>query len=93
VDEVKDFGTVRFDKNFRVEKFQEKGHSGAGFVNAGVYCFNRSLLSAMRSGKQSLEVDCFPQWISRGFYAYETDAGFWDIGTPERLKLIKEKIK
>ncbi len=79
------YGQVEFDANGRVVCFEEKGaRLGPGWINAGVYLFNRSLIESMPAGKPvSLEIDVFPNLISRGLYGFRCEDVFIDIGTPE----------
>lgn len=99
-DERRDYGSIALDEFNRILSFNEKTDSrGAlndkrdGFVNAGVYCFNKKIFSLM-PGKNnfSLETDVFPKLIKQGIFGYEVKDSFYDIGTPERLKLAKKFI-
>lgn len=93
VDGSKDYGRVLFDEHTQIHAFEEKIRGESGWVNAGVYCLNEDILSAMPQMKTfSLEYDCFPKWIPEGLIAFEAGEPFWDIGTPERLERAKQEL-
>jgi len=85
VDDSGRFGSVKQDGAGRVLAFQEKTASAVpGWINAGIYLINRSLLHEIPAGKiSSLERDYFPPWINRGLRGFTTEGPFIDIGTPE----------
>lgn len=96
VDESKDYGGIVLDKEYRILGFYEKADvpvgSTAGYVNAGIYCFNKKLFSLMPEMKKfSMEYDVFPKLIQENIYGFLIDEKFFDIGTPERLKKIREE--
>ena len=78
------YGKVVFDEEARVVGFEEKGQAaGPGWINAGIYLLRRPLVAEIPENRMvSLERELFPRWIGRGFYAYQSDGGFLDIGTP-----------
>jgi D-glycero-alpha-D-manno-heptose 1-phosphate guanylyltransferase len=65
--------------------FAEKGHSGDGFINGGVYCINRDIMEKFTIGQQfSLEHDVFEQaGPCLKIAAYMSHGVFIDIGIPE----------
>ena len=79
------FGHVKTTAGGRVLRFEEKGaHTGRGWINAGIYLFDRQLLEAVPADQAvSLEREMLPQWIKRGVGAHLAPARFLDIGTPE----------
>lgn len=79
------YGQVEVDADSRVLNFEEKGtRQGSGWINAGVYLFNRRLIESIPAGKPiSLERDVFPNLISIGLYGFRCKGAFIDIGTPE----------
>jgi NDP-sugar pyrophosphorylase family protein len=80
------FGGVRLAENGRVVRFEEKAAArGDGWINAGVYFLERSLIQAIPPGGQvSLERDLLPWWVrSRRVYGLRCGGRFLDIGTPE----------
>ena len=84
VDDSRDCGLVTLDEQCRITGFDEKVGAGEGFVNAGIYLFQREALLMMPGGKYSLEKDFFPGLIGSEFYGFVTGAELLDIGTPER---------
>jgi mannose-1-phosphate guanylyltransferase len=63
------------------------------FVEAGVLAFRRSIIDLIPEGVVSLEKDLFPQLIAtRQLRAYPTGQRFYDIGTPERLRVFEEYL-
>jgi NDP-sugar pyrophosphorylase family protein len=79
------YGCVTMDCSGRVLNFEEKGaRHGAGWINAGVYLIDRSLLENVPGGVAvSLERDLLPQWIAGRLGGIPCRGKFLDIGTPE----------
>ena len=85
-----DYGLVLLDESQRVIGFDEKGKKESIFINAGVYFFNKEILSLIPSDTQySLEYDLFPKMTDKKFYGYSVKGNLIDIGTPERYKQAK----
>jgi mannose-1-phosphate guanylyltransferase len=102
VDDPSRFGLVVYNTDFEIEAFLEKQEvppdnpspSGAFYINAGTYCFHRSILERIPAGKPcSIERDIFPTLIDQGFFAYPLDSYFIDIGTPESFAQIQDDIQ
>jgi len=81
------YGRVNFSEDNKIVNFDEKGSvSGAGWINAGIYLFEKDLLTAIPAGRNlSLEKEIFPEMCDRGeLYAFQAkEKVFIDIGTPE----------
>ena len=82
------YGLVEIDSLDRVTRFVEK--SGAppepGWVNAGVYLFDRSILELIgKLAHGSLERDILQAMPPGSIHAYRTEGRFLDIGTPESM--------
>ncbi|MGF1623386.1 MAG: sugar phosphate nucleotidyltransferase [Alphaproteobacteria bacterium] len=79
------FGGATLDEEGRIAAFQEKQPGiGPGYVNAGVYLFERSALAAIRPERTvSLEREVLPGLVGHGLYGWPDEAAFIDIGTPE----------
>jgi NDP-sugar pyrophosphorylase family protein len=78
------FGAVTVNAEGAVTAYGEKGLSGPGLINAGVYVMERVVLEAMPAGRAvSLEQDVFPSWIGRGLDGFAAPGPFLDIGTAE----------
>lgn len=81
---VERYGAVRVAGG-RISGFIEKGQTGPGLVNAGVYRVERSLLSGFPGGKAfSFERDVLvPMTARETVVGYTETEGFIDIGVPE----------
>ncbi len=79
------FGGIEIDPNSRVTGFVEKGHAGAGLINAGLYRLSRKALPTRQAATvYSLEADVLPSLVkARGVRAQVIAAEFIDIGVPE----------
>jgi NDP-sugar pyrophosphorylase family protein len=91
--DCRDFGRLRI-LNGNVVAFVEKQHRdrSAGYINAGVYVFDRGLIETFPAGiVQSLETDVFPSILSRSgrIGAYCVQSYFMDLGTPQRLQQLR----
>jgi NDP-sugar pyrophosphorylase family protein len=77
-----------------VRGFAEKGGSGAGWINAGVYALTRRFIAAaVPPGPCSLERDVLPGWVARQATPVVTVRGlFRDIGTPARLEAAQAEF-
>ncbi len=85
------YGTVQVSPDGRVSGFMEKSAAGShGFVNAGIYVFNRKIFDHIPDGPRSLERDIFPKVLDQGVYASEQHGVFIDIGTPEDYARAQE---
>lgn len=86
VADVSRFGRLDVGPDGLVRRFSEKGATGPGVVNAGVYLFSGAALDRiMALPGTSLERDVFPKLLKDGVNAVVTDAAFVDIGTPQGL--------
>jgi len=86
------YGRVEVDEGGCIAKFDEKGTShGPGWINAGVYIFNRALLESIPFGQPfSLERQFFPSLIGKGLFGFQNEGAFIDIGTPESYALAED---
>lgn len=78
------FGQVDLREDGQIKTFIEKGEkAGSGWINAGIYLFERKLVEAIPAGVTcSLEYDLLPALIGKGLYGFPCDGRFIDIGTP-----------
>ena len=86
VHDVGRYGVVEADDDGHVLSFDEKPRDGdgGGYVNAGVYLFERSAIEGIATGRPvSLEREVFPRECGRGLYGLKGSFPFIDIGTPE----------
>jgi NDP-sugar pyrophosphorylase family protein len=83
-------GRVEWERGGRIRRFVEKdaGHSGAAWVNGGLYAFAARLWRSLpagagTAGAGSLERDVLPKLAAEGrLQGFEVRGEFWDIGTP-----------
>jgi D-glycero-alpha-D-manno-heptose 1-phosphate guanylyltransferase len=84
VDDAGRFGTLAIEDG-RIRGFREKGRSGPGAINAGVYVLSRELFSGYSLPSAfSFEADfLMPHVDGIGPLAFATEGIFIDIGVPE----------
>jgi glucose-1-phosphate cytidylyltransferase len=68
------YGTVHFDADGRVQRFQEKPVIGDYWINAGFFVFHRSVFN--KAGG-NLETDILPQLANSGELFVYRHCGFW----------------
>lgn len=84
VEDASRYGCVEIDETGAVERFAEKGETGPGLINAGVYVLDRSVVAGIPEGRAvSLERETFPSLIGARFFGEPGSFPFLDIGTPE----------
>ncbi|MEO1828257.1 MAG: sugar phosphate nucleotidyltransferase [Pseudomonas sp.] len=84
------YGSLRVADDGHVLELLEKGETGPGLVNAGVYCFTPAAMAGEQPRPCSMELDLLPALIARGELLAVTYSGpFIDIGTPEALAAFK----
>lgn len=81
------FGMVEADASGRVSRFVEKppaGDATSGWINAGVYVLEPSVLARIPAGRPvSMERETFPAVAADGgLYTLRSDAYWIDAGTP-----------
>jgi NDP-sugar pyrophosphorylase family protein len=91
-EEIINSGLVTLDDYKRIVAFEEKkSKDQVGYINTGIYLFQRSILSFIpKDTKYSLEYDLFPRLANRGSYGFITCGDLIDIGTPERYERAKD---
>lgn len=79
------YGNIRMHPDGKVAAFVEKGaQAGPGYINAGVYLLDRSIIETLESGVAcSLEHEVLPTFCNDAMYAFKTAGAFIDIGIPE----------
>lgn len=87
-------GRVMLDEHGRTTSFLEKrSDQGEGYVNAGAYVCEPSILDSIEGGPYSLESDVFPRLaISGTLHGVPVTGTFTDIGTPEGLRAFEARI-
>lgn len=89
VPDISRYGAVRRDPAGRILAWNEKLNEGAqplsGEINGGIYVMKKSLVAEIPEGKQSLEQDCIPKWLSEGkrIFGLPFEGYFMDIGIPK----------
>ena len=93
VSECARYGAVAF-RNRHVERFSEKGLSGAGYINAGIYLLRRDLFDALAlphvfSFEQQVLMDHLTD-LRPG--AFLSSGYFLDIGIPEDYVRAQQEL-
>lgn len=92
-EDAADYGVLSMDDQHRITGFSEKSATGKAYINAGVYLFQRDMLSRIPAGrKHSLEYDLFPELAGGELYGYVTKETVMDIGTPTRYEWAKREL-
>lgn len=91
VDDVSRFGSVHLERE-RILAFSEKGESGPGLINGGIYALRRECLGPI-PGAMSLEKDLLPELAARGTLAGSAYERFFiDIGVPQSFAVAQEVV-
>jgi NDP-sugar pyrophosphorylase family protein len=98
LEDAREYGTIEVDEQKRITAFKEKQPvAQSAFINTGTYCLNRDIFNvgvgSKPTQKFSIEYDFFPHLVGKGFYAFEVENKFIDIGTPDRYSWAKEHLK
>ena len=94
VPDIRPYGEIVSDCEGRITAFREKQSvHRAGYINGGVYLFNRSIADAFPKDQEqfSVERDVFPN--VRDLYTLQSDADWIDMGVPERLAYAREHFQ
>ncbi len=94
VENTERYGRVLCDENYIVD-FQEKGITGFGFINAGVYLMEPEIFLPFDLPQQfSFEADFMKKYIDQiRPKFYQTNGYFIDIGIPEDYYKFCDKQK
>ncbi|MBL7185303.1 MAG: NTP transferase domain-containing protein [Phycisphaerae bacterium] len=84
-----DCGLVSLDGSQRIVGFEERNQRcQSRYVNAGIYLFQKELLSLIPDDTSfSLENELFPKIVKQSCYGFVTQGRLIDIGTPERFAM------
>lgn len=93
VDDPSQYGVVETDDRGNIRRFIEKpgpGMTSATSINAGIYVLEPGVFGHMNEGFVMFETDVFPSLLEAGapFHAYDYDAYWIDIGTPEKYRKL-----
>lgn len=94
VPDVSRFGCVVANADGSIARFVEKGPSGPGLINAGIYLMQRLVLDEIAANRPvSMERDVLPTYVGHGLYAFAAPGPFIDIGTPESLRMAPQILR
>lgn len=83
------FGGIAVDSANRVKTFIEKGQSGLGLINAGLYRVHRDAFDQESEKAFSMETSVMPRLSAHGsLQARQLSGPFIDIGIPEDYRLF-----
>ncbi len=90
-----DSDILELDSSGLIIKFLGKPKKGDVFENisnAGVYCFEQSILKYFPDGVSMLDKEVLPCVINKGgkLFAYHTNEKVSDMGTPDRLEKVRK---
>jgi len=82
------YGSVEFDREYRITAFREKQERDSGWINTGIYCVCRQALDLIEADRNiSMETDVFPVLASAGrLQAVPVAPPLLDMGTPSGLE-------
>jgi mannose-1-phosphate guanylyltransferase len=88
VEDPSAYGLVRLQPDGAVREFVEKPSADqidTNMISAGAYVLERSILDLVPADQNvSIEREVWPRLVGNGLYAFEHEAYWMDIGTPER---------
>ena len=89
------YGTVQMNEAFRITKFDEKKFVNKGFINGGIYFFDKKLFDKVEVGpKFSFEKDILERYTGElKFSGKVFDGYFIDIGIPEDYNKAQHDFK
>jgi len=81
-------------RNGRILAFHEKQPLHQGWINGGIYCLRRNLLSGVEKQRFSLETDFMEKQTGQlRICGFPSDGYFIDIGIPEDYYRAKKEMK
>lgn len=87
------FGGVEVDAAHRVTAFLEKGQTGTGPINAGLYRVHLLAFGGEPAGAFSMETSVMPRLVkARSLQARELAGPFIDIGVPDDYHLFDKRV-
>ena len=94
VNDASRYGTVNINENNQITGFAEKGKTGVGLINAGIYLFDKSLFNAFDlPHKFSFEAEILMKHFDElNLIAYDQVIDFIDIGIPEDYAIAQQKV-
>lgn len=94
VPDVARYGEVIVDETGRIKQFSEKGRSGRGLINGGIYLIDGRIWSRVpERGPFSFERDYLQRQVeSESLYGYQAAGYFIDIGVPDDLQRARHDL-
>lgn len=93
VEETARFGRVNLLQSSQIVSFSEKGLSGPGLINAGLYWLNAEVLNCFHGEVFSLERDIMASHVQDlSIYGFVTSGYFIDMGVPEDLERARREL-
>ena len=94
VPDVARYGEVIVDHSGRITQFSEKGRSGRGLINGGIYLIDGRIWSRVpERGQFSFERDYLQRHVDdEKLCGYQADDYFIDIGVPEDLQRARHDL-
>jgi glucose-1-phosphate cytidylyltransferase len=87
------YGSVKFDKNFRVSKFMEKKDLTRHVVNGGYFVVNKKALKFFSKNKnQMLEIEPMKKIVQKKKMFLYVHLGFWQCMDTLRDKILLNKL-
>ena len=85
------YGTVEVEADV-LTAVREKANHEDGWINAGIYLMNRSVMAGIAPGRNlSLETDIFPALAAdRRIGAFRIEGPLLDMGTPDGIKAMED---
>jgi mannose-1-phosphate guanylyltransferase len=102
VEDPSAYGLVRLNEDRTVREFLEKPSADqidTNLVSAGIYVLERSILDLVPPDQNvSIEREVWPRLVGQGLYAFDREAYWLDIGTPQRylqgtFDIIEGKVR
>ena len=86
---------IALDRSNMVICYDKRKEEGLSYIDAGVMVLKKEVLELIPKNRVvSLEEEIFPELIRlKELWAYPTKQRYHDIGTPERLSLIREVLR
>ena len=95
MDQNSRYGNVVIDHHTQIQDFKEKGASGSGYINGGIYILNKSALAYFPLGQTfSFETDFLAKKTNElNLFGHPFTTYFKDIGIPEDYHQFEKDLK
>ncbi len=93
VEDASRFGKVLMNSDNKILQFEEKPPQSSGFINGGMYLFQKKLFEDFPlKDAFSLEKDFFPKLLKKNIIGYPAKNLFMDIGTKDSYLLAQTQL-